>query len=131
MLRPHLPLLWLAPAILPLAATVSTLTKGHSFLWCKGTRKTSVSPLPGEVEGLSSQKSPRGALALTAVPSAPARDFTLLHLKWGLKFLAGPGGRKWLSHSVMHLLMSSGWAGELGGDDRFGYLNPVLTFGIL
>lgn len=98
-------------------------TKGYSAVWMRSAGRV---PCPIGWKGLLPRKSPYRALALAMVSSAPARDFPLLHLKWGLKFLAGPEGRKWLYHSAMHLLMSSGWAGKLWGADRFRYWNQML-----
>lgn len=102
-------------------------TKGYSVLWVQKCRQDhSRVPYPTGWKGFLPRKSPHRARALAMVSSVPARDFPLLHLKWGLKFLAGPGGRKWLCHSAVRLLTSCGWAGKLWGDDRFRYWNPLL-----
>lgn len=128
--RPHLPLLGLA-----LASSVPqslSPAKGCSFLRMQRCRQDhSRIPCAVEWKDLLPQKSPYRALALKTVSPAPTRALPLPQLKWGLKFLAGSGGRKWLYHSAMYLLMSSGWAGELWGDDRFRYGNriaPLVPF---
>ena len=94
------------------STTVSVSSKGLQFPLEMCRQDRSRVPCPVEWREALAQKSPHRVLAREAVAPAPARGFPLLHLKWGLKFLAWPGGRKWLSHSAVHLLLSSGWAGK-------------------
>lgn len=71
------------------------------------------------------RRSPHGALAFAAVPSALARDFILLCLKGGLKSLPGPAEG---SGFTTQLPMSSGWAGKLSADDRFRIQMLLLVY---
>ena len=108
------------------STTVSASSKGLQFPLEMCRQDSSRVPCPVEWREALAQKSPHRVLACEVVAPAPTRGFPLLHLKWGLKFLAWPGGRKWLSHSAVHLLLSSGWAGKRWGEDRLGDCNQTL-----
>lgn len=92
-----------------------------------GSRSAARVPCPIGRKGLLPRKSLHRALARAVVPSAPARDFPRLHLKWGLKFLAGAEGSGFTIHPcICWWAFGEGVAGKLWGDDRFRYWNQML-----